>query len=131
MKYIWSAVATLVFTVFTIWFITLAMQQHPQLELAVKNAIAANETSVSLADFDDWTETYLFGPYTTREMIEEEIGRKFRGTSLASDDLSFLLVLVDTKNSIRYAVLPRIHRGNLITNFSLTNTGEIIIEYHR
>lgn len=120
-------VPMLIFTACIIWFIALP-KQHPQLENAVKEAVALKQEFIVLADYGEWEEMYMFGPYTTNEMVEEKLGRRFRGPSLAWDELNFLLVLVDTKKSVRYALLPRRHRAYITTDYSLNyESGEIII----
>lgn len=131
MKYVWLAFVMLILTASIFWYIGLA-KQHPQLEKAIKEAVASKEDSLSLSEYGEWKEMHTFGPYTTNEMIEEKLGRKFRGPSLASDDLNFLLVLVDTKNSVRYALLPRTTEDYIITDYLFNNdeADEIKIEYH-
>jgi hypothetical protein len=69
-------------------------------------------TTVSLGSLTEfpWERLYIFPPYTSREVIDRELGftwKQASRTGIARDDGIALLVFVDAGKVVRYVVQPR------------------------
>lgn len=115
-------------------------ENQVQLAKDVQEVVASREESLTLTEYGDWKAINLFGPYTPDEMVDESLGMKFRGPSVGMSEMHFLLVLVDEKDSVQYALLPRSvlkadargegHESYIYVDYSLDREkGEINIKY--
>lgn len=84
-----------------------------ELEKEITNCVRSGQLTFELSHLTKfhWTKAYLFTPYTTVQMIEEEIGIPFKDTSKLSerDDIE-LLVFVDEEQGevVQTAQLKRL-----------------------
>jgi len=58
----------------------------------------------------DWTRLFIFGPYTTPEIIFKTVGKKLKDKAvdrLAENDTINLLVFIEKNESLHLVVVPR------------------------
>lgn len=107
------------------------MQRDKDLEASIHSIVADKDESDihlnSLTSFD-WEKAFLFTPYSTQEMIEEELGTDFKDPSDIDwrDDI-YLLVFLHEDKAVRYAEIERQGADFLIgDNTYLTPPDDVI-----
>jgi len=101
------------------------VNHNKELEKSISSAIEVKGVEEidlsSLTDFD-WEKVYIFGPYTTQEMINEKLGVNYKDPSSIDyrDDIN-LIVFLDNNKVVQYAEITRKY-GDLLIE---TNDGFI------
>ncbi|MCO7125335.1 hypothetical protein NIE88_06090 [Sporolactobacillus shoreicorticis] len=83
-------------------------QHNTELEKKV-SSLVEHKKSIDINSYTTfkWDRAYLFGPYTSQEYINKELGFKFKDPSdLAFQDDVYLLVFVKDKQVIQFIELP-------------------------
>lgn len=124
-------------TIFTLLLLLLVgcslnnVQRDKDLEASIHSIVADKDESDihlnSLTSFD-WEKAFLFTPYSTQEMIEEELGTDFKDPSDIDwrDDI-YLLVFLHEDKAVRYAEIERQGADFLIgDNTYLTPPDDVI-----
>lgn len=124
-------------TIFTLLLLLLVgcslnnVQRDKDLEASIHSIVADKDESDihlnSLTSFD-WEKAFLFTPYSTQEMIEEELGTDFKDPSDIDwrDDIYLLVFLLEDK-AVRYAEMERQGADFLIgDNTYLTPPDDVI-----
>jgi len=85
--------------------------QDTVLSKEIDSLLENSETQIDLMELTDfnWTQVAVFGPYTSKEVIEDSMGIKFKGDNGGIEILDdrFLLVFADDKFAVKTVVLSR------------------------
>ncbi|PID14527.1 hypothetical protein CSV63_12190 [Sporosarcina sp. P34] len=131
-KMVWVVFATLFLLICTTFFLHRATED-PLLAKRIDDLASKGVTEISLTSLTDfeWNKAMVYGPYTSKEIIEGSLNSKFKGSTQGieyRDDI-FLLVFAKDHYVVKTVKLSR--RGvDFSKNDQLLTTADDILKIH-